>query len=169
MEEDNFFIVYANDIYRYLLSLCQDHHLSEDLLQETFYRAYLHINELNPENIKPWLFRVSHNLFIDYLRKNKRLSFMSDEQLERKTDNTNIEKEVITNEKLKGVVTKINLLPPNQKYAVILCDINDLNYKECAEVMGVTVASFKSTLYRARQSLRKLQNKEEGLDDKENQ
>src|SRR5690625_471325 len=80
LESEEVFTYYAHDIYRYLLSLSKDHHLAEDLLQETFYRAHVSIHELSADKIKPWLFRVSYNLFIDYLRKNKRITFMEDEK-----------------------------------------------------------------------------------------
>lgn len=155
METEEIFALYVNDIYRYLFSLSKDHYLTEDLLQETFYRAHLHINELSPTNIKPWLFKVSHNLFIDYLRKNKRLDFVTNEQINSKRAHTNIEREVITKVNLKKVMNHIDLLSASQKYAITLCDVNDLSYQECAEIMGVSLASFKSTLYRARQNLRK--------------
>lgn len=144
-----------NDIYRYLFSLSKDHHLSEDLLQETFYRAYTNIQELTPENIKPWLFTVAHNLFIDYYRKNKRIILVEDKQLNRIQSITNIEEDILTQENIQSIVNLIDSLPSKQKYAITLCDLNDLSYDECTKIMDVTLASFKSTLFRARRKLRK--------------
>src|SRR5690606_9760305 len=64
---------YFLDIYRFLLSLCRDHHTAEDLVQETFLRAYLHVENYENETIKSWLFTVAHNAFIDHYRKQKRM------------------------------------------------------------------------------------------------
>lgn len=69
---DEIYRFYMHNVYRYLFSLCRDVHLAEDLLQETFFRAYLHIEELHDEKVKPWLFRVAHHVFIDHHRREKR-------------------------------------------------------------------------------------------------
>jgi len=63
---------YVKDVYRYLYSLSYDHHTAEDLVQETFYRAYLYLEDWKNERIKPWLFRVAHNAYVDYQRKASR-------------------------------------------------------------------------------------------------
>ena len=63
---------YVKDVYRYLYSLSSDHHAAEDLVQETFYRAYLFLENWKDERIKPWLFRVAHNAYVDYQRKASR-------------------------------------------------------------------------------------------------
>ncbi|NLK52997.1 MAG: sigma-70 family RNA polymerase sigma factor, partial [Syntrophomonadaceae bacterium] len=69
---DDIYRFYMLDIYRYLYSLCHNHYLAEDLLQETFYRAYLHLEDCRGEKVKPWLFRVAYNAFIDVMRQQKR-------------------------------------------------------------------------------------------------
>ncbi|SES94734.1 RNA polymerase sigma-70 factor, ECF subfamily [Salinibacillus kushneri] len=69
---DDIYQSYIQEISRYLLSLTHDRYLAEDLVQETFFRAYLHIEELNDQKMKPWLFKVAYHVFIDHMRKNKR-------------------------------------------------------------------------------------------------
>ena len=64
---------YFQDIYRFLLSLCRDHHTAEDLVQETFLRAYLHVEDYENASIKSWLFTVAYHAFIDHHRKQKRI------------------------------------------------------------------------------------------------
>lgn len=63
---------YVKDVYRYLYSLSYDHHAAEDLVQEAFYRAYLFLEDWKDERIKPWLFRIAHNAYVDYQRKASR-------------------------------------------------------------------------------------------------
>lgn len=157
LDSGEVFTYYANDIYRFLLSLSKDHYLTEDLLQETFYRAHINIHKLDSDNIKSWLFKVAHNLFIDHLRKNKQIIFAEDKKAFKTTQisSENVEREVLTKVNIERLESQIDLLPINQRHAIILSDINDLSYKECADILGISIANFKSRLYRARQKLRK--------------
>lgn len=160
MNIEEVFEEYLDDIYRYLFSLCKDHYLAEDLLQETFYRAFLNINFLNMDNIKPWLFKVSHNLLIDHFRKNKRNVLIDDDQLQLMKSSTNIEESILRDEMMKTILDVIRLLPLKQQTAILLCDFHDLSYEECAEIMGVSLASFKSSLHRGRKKVRQFKNSE---------
>ncbi len=65
MTIDEIYQMYMNDVYRFLLSMTKDKHLAEDLLQETFMRAYIHIHSYDHSKVKPWLFQVARNAFID--------------------------------------------------------------------------------------------------------
>lgn len=76
---DQIYQMYVNDVYRYLYSLCLQHHTAEDLMQETFYRAYLYLENCKDEKVKPWLFRVAYNAFVDFKRKDSR-SFTSESE-----------------------------------------------------------------------------------------
>lgn len=160
MNIEEVFESYLNDIYRYLFSLCKDHYLAEDLLQETFYRAFLNINKINIDNAKPWLFKVSHNLLIDHFRRNKRNVLIDDAQLQKLKSVINIEEKFLLDEMINTVLDVIKLLPLKQQNAILLCDFHDLSYEECAEVMGVSLAGFKSSLHRGRRKVRQLKNGE---------
>ncbi|UZD14823.1 sigma-70 family RNA polymerase sigma factor [Virgibacillus natechei] len=146
---------YVNDIYRYLYSLTFDHYLTEDLLQETFYRAFLHLQKFEIDDIKPWLFRVAHNLCIDHFRKHKRVTVTGDEKFSHLKSNINIEETVLRNETLNQIIAFIETLPDKQKQAILLSDVSDLTYEQSANIMGVSLANFKSSLFRGRQKIRK--------------
>lgn len=72
MNIDDLYEYYFYDIYRFLLSLTNNHHTAEDLLQETFFRAYLYLENYRNEHVKTWLFTVARNAFIDHYRQQKR-------------------------------------------------------------------------------------------------
>jgi len=157
---EELFEYYVDDIYRYLFSLCKDHYLVEDLLQETFYRAFLNINDLNINNVKPWLFKVSHNLLIDHFRKNKRNVLINDDQLQLMKSGTNVEEDILKDEMMMKILKLIKVLPLKQQTAILLYEFHNLSYEECAEVMGITLTSFKSSLHRGRRKVRQLKNSE---------
>ncbi len=151
---DYIYRLYMNDIYAYLLSLCGEHHLAQDILQETFFRAYLYLEDFKEDKIKPWLFKVAHNALVDFKRKNSRSIVKEGEYFKNLADYTTPEKELIKQEQLKDLKALVNELTEDYRQAVLLCDIHELSYKESAEVMGVGVGYFKILLYRARQKLR---------------
>ncbi len=64
---DEIYQSYVNDIYYYLLSLCGNKHIAEDIMQETFLRAYLCFEDCSFDGIKPWLFKVSYNSHIELI------------------------------------------------------------------------------------------------------
>ncbi|MFD2656343.1 sigma-70 family RNA polymerase sigma factor [Gracilibacillus thailandensis] len=69
---DQIYQKYFQDIYRFLLSLSHDHYTAEDIVQETFLRAYLYVEFYDNENVKTWLFTVAYRTFIDHYRKQKK-------------------------------------------------------------------------------------------------
>ena len=71
MQIEQLYIMYMNDLYRYLYSLCRNHSTAEDLLQDTFYKAHLALLANNITDIKPWLFKVAYYTHIDFIRKKK--------------------------------------------------------------------------------------------------
>ncbi|NJD03220.1 MAG: sigma-70 family RNA polymerase sigma factor [Ruminiclostridium sp.] len=157
---DDIYRTHMQDIYRYLLSLCHNHHVAEDILQETFYRAYLHLEDCREERVKPWLFRVAHNVFVDFTRKQKRIHIREDAFFSDMTTGRTTEEEVMTREYIREVGGFIATLTENQRQAILLCDFHDLSYREASEIMGVGLNHIKILLFRARQSLRKWKERE---------
>ena len=146
---------YVDELYRYLLSLTRNHHLAEEITQETFYRAYLYLHTEKIGNEKAWLFKVGYHTYIDMLRKNKRIIHKDPlffKQLQ--TEGTLIEEQYEIKETITEVLEKISTLPYKQEQAILLCDFHDFSYEEAAEILHVSHAYFKILLFRARQTVR---------------
>lgn len=153
---DSIYELYFPHIYRFLLSLCHDHYTAEDLVQETFFRAHLYVENYDGQNIKSWLFTVAHHAFIDYERKRKRTvikekSFFSKLFQRGKS----MEDQMVVSEEIQEIIDLLQHLPEQQKLAVLLHDFNEFSYQEAATVMNVTLANFKVLLFRGRQAIRK--------------
>ncbi|HHU19133.1 MAG TPA: sigma-70 family RNA polymerase sigma factor [Bacilli bacterium] len=152
---DSIYNLYFHDIYRFLLSLCHNHHTAEDLVQETFFRAHLHIEDYEAGSIKAWLFTVAHNAFIDHYRKSKRTevkeqSFFA--SLFIKQNST--EEAVLINDEVQQVIESLKDLSIKHKTAVLLYDFHGLSYHEAAEIMQINQGHFKVLLFRGRQAIR---------------
>ncbi|MEK3723078.1 sigma-70 family RNA polymerase sigma factor [Paenibacillus sp. FSL H8-0034] len=151
---DSMYQSYVKDVYRYLISLCRDHHAAEDLVQETFYRAYLYLDNCKDDKIKPWLFRVAYNVFVDYYRKEQR-SIPTGTEFFMQLSEPQTPDELLLKKELWGHIgDAISTLPVNQKQAILLHDFHELSYREAAEIMEIRLSHFKILLYRARQVVR---------------
>ncbi len=151
---DDIYQSYVKDIYYYLLSLCGDKHIAEDIMQETFLRAYLCFEDCSFDGIKPWLFKVSYNSYIDYIRKNKECCSQNMEIFSERINYKTPEDVVIEKDEIKKILCIVNKMPQKQKQAILLCDFNGLSYKEASQIMNVSLASIKISLFRARQNVR---------------
>ncbi|MDU7476281.1 MAG: sigma-70 family RNA polymerase sigma factor [Paenibacillus macerans] len=145
---------YKNDVYRYLYSMCRNHHTAEDLMQETFYRALKHLDGAEGRKAKAWLLRVAHNAYIDKLRKESRSSSYENEFFFGFASDDTPEQRVLGQESRKELYALLSVLAPNQQHAVLLYDIHGFSYQEAADLMGISLSHFKILLYRARQKLR---------------
>lgn len=155
MSLDRIYHYYFHDVYRFLLSLCHDHYTAEDLLQETFFRAYLHLENYKDEHVKTWLFTVARNAFIDYYRQQQR-SIIKDKQFFKQYADHSKQPldHMIMDENMQEVIKLLQNLPEKHKQAVLLRDFHDFSYKEGAKVMDVSLAYFKVLLFRGRQEIR---------------
>ncbi|MFD1178556.1 sigma-70 family RNA polymerase sigma factor [Paenibacillus puldeungensis] len=146
---------YKTDVYRYLYSLCHNHHTAEDLMQETFCRAIKHLEGAEGRKAKAWLLRVAHNAYIDTLRKESRSSVYENDFFHQYACDETPERLVLGQENTKELYAQLSLLQPNQQHAVLLYDVHGFSYQESADLMGISLSHFKIVLYRARQKLRR--------------
>jgi len=158
---DDIYQMHVRDIYRYLYSLCHDHYAAEDLMQETFCRAYLYLENCTEDGIKPWLFRVAYNAFVDYTRKEKRSTVVAAGYFTGLGHHETPEKELLRREQLDELAESLALMPPNQRQALLLYEIHGLSYREASGIMEVGLSQFKILLFRGRQKLRELREKQE--------
>ncbi|WP_031513017.1 sigma-70 family RNA polymerase sigma factor [Desulfofalx alkaliphila] len=148
---------YLNDVYRYLLQLCKHPQTAEDLTQETFYRAYLYLDSYQGEKVKPWLLRVARNAFIDWYRKEK--GQIALEPLVANCPDMGQkgpEERYLLIEEINRWAQALATLPTKQKQAVILCDYYGFSYQEAAELLNITPANLKVSLYRGRNKTKEL-------------
>ena len=148
------------------LRMTKDESKAEDLVQETYLRAYRFWHRFEKgTNLKAWLLRIQTNEFINRYRKNQREKAVFDvhsyETAVQKYADENVEDlppEVRSHflSRLMGdeVVTALDNLPIDFRMVVLLVDINDLSYKEVAEILDCPVGTVMSRLHRARKMMR---------------
>jgi len=152
MELEEIYKEYINDLYRYLFSLSNDHYIAEDLVHETFYRAYLVLENEDVHQIKAWLFKVAYHAFIDFKRKNKRLILRTNGDWEEIHEDTP-ERRLMEEESIRLIMKDLNTLKEVEKNAILLCDFNDFSYQEASDILHLKLNTFKSHLFRGRNKL----------------
>jgi RNA polymerase sigma factor (sigma-70 family) len=132
--------------------------LAEDLCSETFYKAFrsLHSFREVDASFSTWLYTIARNTVLSELRKQKTTHLSLD-------DSTYIpsapaeeapEQRLLQGEKVSMVRDAINSLPEKQRSALILREYDGMDYQEIANILGQTVSSVKSLLFRARASVK---------------
>ncbi len=132
--------------------------ITEDLCQETFYKAYRSLNTFREVEaaFSTWLYTIARNTVLSELRKQKAINVSLDDYSYdlKAPSETAPENTILRNEKVRMVREAINKLPEKQRSALILREYNQLDYQEIAAILGQTVSSVKSLLFRARASVR---------------
>jgi RNA polymerase sigma-70 factor (ECF subfamily) len=132
--------------------------LAEDLCSETFYKAYrsLHSFRELDASFSTWLYTIARNTVLSELRKQKSAHMSLDESGFEPIAALDAvpEQLVLRNERMAMVREAINNLPEKQRSALILREYDQLDYQEIANILGQTVSSVKSLLFRARASVK---------------
>lgn len=148
-----------DSVYRMAFHLARHPDEAQDLLQETYLRAFRFESkfELREAGIRPWLFKILHNVFYSKVGKRKREPTLADDlQLENMTgeldetapcwDLETLDWEQV-DERLKSA---IDALQPQYREVLLLWAVEGLKYKEIADVLDVPLGTVMSRLYRAR-------------------
>jgi len=131
----------------------------EDLCAETFFKAYrsLHSFREVEASFSTWLYTIARNTVLSEMRKQKNASVsLEDSGYIPRVHAVDAlpEETMLRQEKVSMVREAINNLPEKQRSALILREYDQLDYQEIASILGQTVSSVKSLLFRARTSVK---------------
>lgn len=146
-------------LYNYGLYLAGDKEAANDLLQETYLKAFRFFDKFEPgTNAKAWLYRIMRNTFINEYRRVKRLpdlvqydeQISSYQMLPRDEEPTPLRRQIngeLFEDEIAGAIAS---LPEKFKSVIVLRDVEDLPYEEIAEALEIPVGTVRSRLHRAR-------------------
>jgi RNA polymerase sigma-70 factor (ECF subfamily) len=162
-------VVHMDAVYRFALRLAGDPDQANDLLQETYLRAWKAWDQYAAgTNAKSWLFTICRNLFLRQVERGKRQRTTVEERSPREStpsggDIVNPLWAATSQKDPEGrffdsivddqVVEAIEALPEEYRTAVVMSDVEGLPYAEIAEATGVPVGTVKSRLFRGRRQL----------------
>jgi RNA polymerase sigma-70 factor, ECF subfamily len=141
---------------------------AEDLVQETYAKAYAHFDQFQPgTNLRAWLDRILTNTFLNNNRKARRepprsrTDEIEDWQQAHAESHTppglrSAEAEVLDRLGDPNIRAALRALPPEQRVSIYLCAVEGFTYQETADITGVTTNTVGSRIHRARHHLRQL-------------
>ena len=158
---------HLDGLYRTALRLTRNRAAAEDLVQETFLRAWRSLHTFQPgTNARAWLFRILTNAHIDSYRKTEREPEIVDQEevgeqylYARVQDSDELRRqgnpEEIALRRIMDadVEQALASLPEAFRTAVILADLEEFSYKEIAGMLGVPIGTVMSRLFRGRRLL----------------
>lgn len=156
MRTDDFFQDYGELVYRYLLRLCGDKDLAEELMQETFYQAVKSADRFDGScKVSTWLCQTAKHMWYRELRKKKHdIVTLADTEL---TADFDVEQDFLRKASALAVLKQVHRLPEYEKEVILLWAAGGMSFREIGEVMGKTENWPRVTFFRAKQKI-----KEEG-------
>lgn len=142
---------YADTVYRFLYSKTHDHHVAEELTQETFYHAVKNISRYDGNcKISTWLCAIAKNQLLTYYRKNPSADELSDSQ----DFVLSAESEVLDQMAQNDILRKLHQLPEPYREIMYLRVLGSLSFKEIGDITGKSENWARTTFYRGKLKLR---------------
>lgn len=144
---------HTSDLWRYCLHLTHSAWDAEDLMQDTLAKAFARLSTIfQPMDMKPYLFRIASNTWIDHLRRQK----LELDDLDPSDDRETLLHEDQEADPLAlqaAIEQLITVLPTRQRIAYLLSDVYDFSLAEVAQQLNISVGAAKSLLHRARATI----------------
>lgn len=150
-------------IRSYLLRLCRNYDLADDIAQETFLTAFRKLKSYKGEgSFSGWLFRIAHNCFLQQLRKTKRRAEITD-QYGSQQELLSEQYESISTEQmdLEQALAQLN---PDETAAISLCHSYGFSHREVSDILDMPLGSVKSNISRGRIKLKEILTKTTALE-----
>ena len=158
---------YGDSVLGYLTRMSGNREQAEDLFQETFKRVHEKAHTFRGPQFKGWLFKIATHVALDGFRRGRRIKAVSlNQQLD--CDNPNREQlgavaladnssnpseQALKAEQREQVKRAIELLPERQRATLVLAYYQQLSYTDVAEVLGCSVGTVKTQMFRALRTL----------------
>ena len=155
----------SDQVYRVARHLVGSREEAEDLMQETYARAFRSWRSFQPgTNLRAWLLRILTNLNIDRGRRQQRTPDMQPleegdyflyNKLEASGDGDSDEDHVVERLSQNDVVSALSEVPHDFRDVVVLVDIGDFTYADAAQILDIPIGTVMSRLHRGRRILKK--------------
>jgi RNA polymerase sigma-70 factor (ECF subfamily) len=155
-------LTYQSMVYNLAYRILGDADAAADASQDTFLSAFRAIKKFRGGSFKAWLLRIATNACYDQLRYKQRRPtsplealLVETDQPSSFTDSTEGPEDYALRQELGGAIQAgLNTLPPDQRVALVLSDVQGLSYQEIAEVTRASLGTVRSRLSRGRAKLR---------------
>lgn len=145
---------YSDPLYRHAVGMTGSPDVAEDILQESFVKAFHHLSEVRGR-FDAWVFRIVANRCKDWL-KNIRRTHLSYEEDDQPSQYETPEEELDRSELRRDLDAAMGALPASLREAFHMKHVEGRSYEEMADLLGTTVGALKMRVHRAREALQAL-------------
>ena len=141
---------YFHDVYLYMMSLSKSEEISEEITQETFFRAMKSLDKFEGKSsIKTWLCQIARNLFINHIKKQKRFS---DDELPIDIPDVKADfvEKINDNSEAVSIHKILHNLEEPYKEVFSLRVFSELSFKQIADIFGKTESWARVTFHRGK-------------------
>tara|TARA_R100001143_G_C3361331_1_gene136742 strand:+ start:37101 stop:37730 length:630 start_codon:yes stop_codon:yes gene_type:complete len=155
---------YQKPLYYHIIKMVKNNEQVEDIIQESFVKAFSNLDSYNTNYaFSTWLYRITTNHTIDYLRKKKLQTTSIDEPIRAKdgemqmqiVGNAETDRKIIRKERKKIVSDAIQNLPEKYREVIEMRHLEELSYQEISEQLDLPLGTVKAHIFRAREMLYK--------------
>ena len=144
-------------VFKYLIKIGATKEDAEDFTQEMIIKTIECIQQIEPEKMRAWMFKVAIHRYYSLYNKNKSVVRLNHDDLERlKTVFEHVESDLLMKEQANELVEALQGLQPKFQQLLILKYYMELSYKEISEILDVKETIVKTYLQRARESFKKI-------------
>ncbi len=148
---------YVHRIYNYVFYRTGNHHDAEDLTSRVFHRALQHLPRYEDRGLpfSAWLYRIAHNLVVNWHRDTKRRKFLSLDELVLRSFRTDAPEEAAERvDEQEQLLEVVRTLPDDRQQLLVLKFVERLSNAEIGEIMGRSEGAIKSLYHRTLIALR---------------
>lgn len=147
-------------VYRYLFCITRNREIAEDLTQETLYKAIKNINKFRGEcKINLWLCKIAKNEWFMYLKKHKKVEYVSINDVIKIASDIKVEDKVIDDDIKDNIYGAIQKLDEETSQIMLLRLEEDMNFKDIGEMFNQTESWARVKFFRGKQKIKeKLRN-----------
>ncbi len=143
---------FSDQLFRVALRLCRDKAKAEDLVQETYLQAWRSFHRFEPgTNLRAWLYKIMFNVHYSNQRKDRLHLVPAEETIAETLAYDPPTPQRLTEEE---VLAALERLPRDFQIPIVLSDVEELSYREIADVMEIPIGTVMSRLHRGRKILR---------------
>ena len=139
---------FADNIYRFALKNLRDEDTARDIVQDTFERLWIKVEEVNFEKVRSYLFTTAYHAIVDLTRRNKKVGVYDEAAVRRLGHQSGYSD-------LSEILEEaLNRLPEIQKSVILLRDYEGYSYEEIGEITNLNESQVKVYIFRARKTLK---------------
>lgn len=147
---------YATPLKRFIIGMCHDEDLADDIVADTFYKAIKNIDSFKEGNIFTWLCSIAKNTLLNSLkRKDSQNISLYDESFTEPASPDRVEDDVIRKESRIEVYKLMQTLEPAERDVMYLRIFGELSYGEIGEILGRTENWTRVTFFRSKEKLKR--------------